>query len=305
MRDFAKVSPQFWTGRTGKDIRAMGRDCQVLALYLITCPNANMIGLYYLPIPTMAHEIGSPFEGASKALRRLSEGAFCAYDEDSEVVWVREMARFQIGDALHANDKRIEGIRRELDALPKSYLISEFRDRYRRQFHLGEEAPSKPLRSPSQGPSEPLRSQETEKEIEKETQTETQTETSRARPSANGHQQHEQIIRAVAALWEAWRVSVPTSTLEPTLKERMALTDLVRSGVTAEDFGAVVQLLLTSPSLQGLRGLGMLRAKWAELVAWRLEHPGVAFGDSEALKAQAKREAHERFIKAFAEGSPS
>jgi hypothetical protein len=116
---------------------------------------------------------------------------------------------------------------------------------------------------------------------------------------------HDETIRAVVALWEAWRIKVPMSTLEPTLKERMALTELVTSGVTVPDFAAVVDLLLTSPSLVGLRGIGMLRAKWAELAAWRHEHPGVAFGDKAALKADEARQAHARFIADFAAGASS
>ena len=98
MREYAKVAPQFWTGTTGKRLRGMGRDVQVVALYLVTCPSANMLGLYYLPLPTLCHEIGMKPEGALKALRRVSEGGFATYDTASEHVWVKEMARFQIGE---------------------------------------------------------------------------------------------------------------------------------------------------------------------------------------------------------------
>ena len=40
-----------------------------------------MTGLFYLPIPTIAHEIGLPLERASKALRSLSEVGFAFYDD--------------------------------------------------------------------------------------------------------------------------------------------------------------------------------------------------------------------------------
>lgn len=153
MRDHAIVSPQFWTGNTGRYLRQYP-DAQRLALYLLTCPNANMIGLYYIPIPTICHELGMDKEGASKALRRVSEGGFATYDEGSEVVFVHEMAKFQIGPYLKPGDNRIRGIEKMLEAYSKSVLYNEFVKRYAKCFQLStalnREAPSKPLRSQDQ-----------------------------------------------------------------------------------------------------------------------------------------------------------
>ena len=66
MREYSKVSPQFWFGQTGKALRKKGPEALVVGMYLMTAPNANMLGLYYLPIVTIAHETGLGFEGASK-----------------------------------------------------------------------------------------------------------------------------------------------------------------------------------------------------------------------------------------------
>lgn len=57
MRDYAIVSPHFWRGETGRSIRGR-RPTQILALYLLTCPSSNMLGMYYLPICTITHETG-------------------------------------------------------------------------------------------------------------------------------------------------------------------------------------------------------------------------------------------------------
>ncbi len=38
MRDYAVVSPRFWTGDTGRFLR-QHPDAQRLALYLMTCPS--------------------------------------------------------------------------------------------------------------------------------------------------------------------------------------------------------------------------------------------------------------------------
>ena len=53
MRDYAKVSPAFWTRGSGKRLRG-NIHAQLLGLYVVTCPNANMLGIYYLPEPTIA-----------------------------------------------------------------------------------------------------------------------------------------------------------------------------------------------------------------------------------------------------------
>jgi len=98
MRDYAKIAPQFWIGPTGKKIRKLGSQAQVVAMYLMSSPHATMIGLYHLPIAYISADTGSPFEGACKAVKSLIEVGFCGYDEEAEVVWVYEMARFQIGD---------------------------------------------------------------------------------------------------------------------------------------------------------------------------------------------------------------
>lgn len=161
MRDYAKVSPRFWVGETGRAIRALGPECQVVALYLITSPHANMLGLYYLPLPFLAYETGLSLEGASEALRSLSEAGFCQYDEASEHVWVVEMARFQIGERLSQNDNQVKGVRRELANLSKTALVQAFTEKYAAAFHLE-------IESPSEAPSEPLRSQEQEQEQEQE-----------------------------------------------------------------------------------------------------------------------------------------
>ncbi|MBV2182030.1 MAG: hypothetical protein KUL86_12475 [Castellaniella sp.] len=136
MRDYGKVSPQFWIGETGKKMRKAGPEAQVVALYLMTCPHSNMIGLYYLPIMYIGHETGLGIEGASKGLERAIEAGFCSYDEASEVVWVHEMAKFQIGDHLSEGDKRCKGVQNEYDSVPENPYLERFFARYKGAFHM-------------------------------------------------------------------------------------------------------------------------------------------------------------------------
>lgn len=152
MRDYAKVSPQFWTGRTGKAIKESGHEAIIVALYLMTCPHANMIGLYHLPVMYIAHETGLGMEGASKGLARCSEALFCTYEGTSEHVFVHEMARFQIGDQLDPKDKRCLGVANELAKAPKGALQRAFYEKYKTAFHLPKQ---KPLGRGLQAPPKP------------------------------------------------------------------------------------------------------------------------------------------------------
>lgn len=172
MRDYAKIVPTFWTGNTGKALRKSPEGALV-ALYLLSSPHSNMLGLYYQPVLYMAHETGLGFEGAWKGLRQCIEVGFCCYDEGSEMVWVKEMAAYQIGEALKPADKRCAGIQKDYDALPDNPFLGAFFDRYSESFHLTQRRAVSAVSEPAltvqvEAPSKPHRSQEQEQEQEKE-----------------------------------------------------------------------------------------------------------------------------------------
>lgn len=161
MRDYAKVVPKFWPGETCKALRKKGPEGVIAALYLMTAPGSNMLGIYYQPILYMAHETGLGFEGASKGLQDCIDAGFCSYDADTETVWVHEMASYQIAKQLKASDNRCAGIQRDYDTLPDNPFLGAFFDRYQTCFNLSE-------RREFKAPSKPLRSQEQEQEQEQE-----------------------------------------------------------------------------------------------------------------------------------------
>ena len=163
MRDYSKISPQFWIGKTGKSLRKHGLEAQMVGMYLLTSPHANMLGLYYMPQTFIAHETGLGMEGAIKGLQGCIEAGFCSYDEDSEMVWVIEMARFQIADQLSAGDKQCKGVQNEYDSLPENPYLSVFYDMYAKAFHMSSK---REVASPSEAPSKTLGSQEQEQEQE-------------------------------------------------------------------------------------------------------------------------------------------
>lgn len=168
MRDYAKVGPKFWMSGTGKAIRQRGSEGVVVALYLMTSPHSNMLGMYFQPTMYMAYETGLGIEGASKGLQVCIEEGFCLYDQPSEMVWVFEMAEYQIAEELKVSDLRCKGIQKEYESLPDCPYLYPFFQRYTSAFHLTK---CRGLTSPTQAPSNPLRSQEQEQEQEQDKST--------------------------------------------------------------------------------------------------------------------------------------
>ena len=157
-RDYAKITPSFWTGETGRRLRG-DSEAQLIALYLVTCPHANMIGIFYMPLPLLCHETGSPLEGASKALRRLSEAGFAYYDETTEHVWIPEMATYQVGETVKPGDNRRAAVQKMVKGC-KSLFVNDFIEKYGEVYGLERQAPSKPLGSPLEAPPKPESSEQ-------------------------------------------------------------------------------------------------------------------------------------------------
>jgi hypothetical protein len=173
MRDYAKLAPTFWTGTTGKALRKKGPEALIVALYLVSAPGSNMLGLYYQPLLFMAHETGLGIEGASKGLQSCIEAGFCSHDEDTEMVFVHEMAAWQIGESLSPKDLRCKGIQKDFEALPECPFLAAWYERYAADFNLTakrdaahQKGPE--MQGPTQAPSKPHRSQEQEQEQEQE-----------------------------------------------------------------------------------------------------------------------------------------
>lgn len=181
------VSPHFWTGHTGREIRKLGHEAQIIALYLMTAPGSNMIGLYYLPLPVLVHETGCPIEGASKGLIDLQNLGFCEYDQEEEVVWVCEMARWQIGDEIKEGDKRHGRVVKEVASYSSSPFYDAFMSRYAAPFRLPTLVPSKGHRRGIEGASKPHRSPpraEQDQDIDKDQDQEQEQEHTTAPASA-------------------------------------------------------------------------------------------------------------------------
>jgi hypothetical protein len=154
MRDYGKISPQFWIGKTGKSLRG-NPEAQILAIYLMTSPHAEMTGVFYCPVDYMAKETGLGMEGATKGLQTLVEAHFCTYDDDSELVFVHEMAKYQIAEELKPSDNRVAGLQKTFASMADGVIKDAFFAKYKDAYLLaGKASPSKAPPKPEEGTEE-------------------------------------------------------------------------------------------------------------------------------------------------------
>lgn len=140
MRTFCKLATSFWTDELGRELRAQSPQLQLLAIYLFSNKHSNYTGIYVLPKMYIAADLGIDMSSVDAMLRTLDEMNYAKYDESTEVLWVIDAAREQLGDSLKTADKMVKAVQRELSELPrKCVLIAQFIERYADAYHLREE----------------------------------------------------------------------------------------------------------------------------------------------------------------------
>ncbi len=202
MRKYSSITPKFWIGKTGRKLRG-DISAKLVAAYLLSCPNNDMTGVFYCPLCQISAETGlpleapsvplpSPFQGPLKGIREaletLQREGFAIYDYESEYVFVKKMALFQIAPELKPTDKRVTGIKTAIESMPENFkylFIKEYNERFNlgfkdipapdfKEFCNQTQEENKTFESPLEAPSKALRSQEQEQEQEQETYTRTE-----------------------------------------------------------------------------------------------------------------------------------
>jgi hypothetical protein len=128
---YGVLFPEFWTGRTGREIRRLGGpNAQVLAVYLMSNRHANMIGLYRLSADDVSYETGLKPRGIEAGWKVLADVDFARYDPVTEHVWVLTMARFRLGlkagEALQSGDRKVIAINKLYHGIDPNPFLGDF-----------------------------------------------------------------------------------------------------------------------------------------------------------------------------------
>lgn len=120
---YRTVSLSYWTD---PKIRSLSTEGKLLMLYLITNPHSHFSGLYYLPWESLPRETGVPEKKLLQLSHTLSIGYLAKFDRANELVWVRNMLKYQ------GRGARVSaGVNKHLAGLHESSLLSEFVDFYK------------------------------------------------------------------------------------------------------------------------------------------------------------------------------
>jgi len=148
MHNYRKVYPSFWVGEKACELRELGSIAHLMAINLMTNAHTDILGIYYLPIPYLAHDIAISAEEATAALNKLCAFGFCRYDEQSEYIWVVNMTKYQIEEALKPQDNRVKHIQTLYESLPKLPFLTDFYKMYAAYLHLKPRSTQKIIQPP-------------------------------------------------------------------------------------------------------------------------------------------------------------
>lgn len=132
---YSRINSKLWTGRTGRALRAIGPDAFAIAAYLISGPQINALGLYYLPLEYVAKGTGVKAPQIESILAAMKSIGFAEYDYETEIVWIVKMARFQIGTLL-PKDHRVKWANKMYQDCPDTHLLGPFFDMYKSDLRL-------------------------------------------------------------------------------------------------------------------------------------------------------------------------
>lgn len=132
MRVYSTIKSAFWTMGSGKRLRG-NKGAQVLALYLMTCSQGTMCGIFSVALPTIAHETGLTLDELPGLFRDIRD--MVTYDEKEELCWVPNSARIQLGKVT-VKDKRRPGLIRELAQFGSHRFVVAFVDLYGDEYGI-------------------------------------------------------------------------------------------------------------------------------------------------------------------------
>ncbi|MBL8605214.1 MAG: hypothetical protein JNK72_25005 [Myxococcales bacterium] len=109
-----------------------------LALYLLSSGSSNELGLFRVPLATIARETDLSEGEAREAMGVLCRVGFCHFDEKRQAVFVREMAAWQYAEMLKPTDNRWKGVLAHLAAQSTHPHLAGWLARYRDAYALGD-----------------------------------------------------------------------------------------------------------------------------------------------------------------------
>jgi len=156
MRDYGKVHSTFWSSGT---IGALSDDGRMLALYLMTCPHATIVGVFRLPDGYACEDLKWTSERVCEGFAELFANGFANRCETTKWVWIRKHLDWNPPE----NPNQRKAVAKIAESIPDE---CGWKPDFMRKFN-GSDDPSSPEKSnPCETLAKPFANQEQEQEQE-------------------------------------------------------------------------------------------------------------------------------------------
>ena len=118
---FTKIDELVWTD---EKFKTLSDDGKLLFLFALSCPHRNILGLYVLPIPYGAYDLGWDVKRFSKGLRELLEKGFINYCFNTNIVFLKNFLKYNPIE----NPNQVKKAIADLKSIPINGLDKELRD---------------------------------------------------------------------------------------------------------------------------------------------------------------------------------
>lgn len=140
-RAYGTMPSEVWLGIAIPGFLSLSAEAKLAEVYLLSSPHANMLGLYWLPLPYMARETRLSEERIGAVIEELEDAEMIKYDPASEHVFVKHFVKTQVlgqNDGLKANDKQVKAARSIFADLPSTPLTGDLMAEYGVALHLAQ-----------------------------------------------------------------------------------------------------------------------------------------------------------------------
>jgi len=120
MAKYRKLEPRFWTD---EKVRRLSPDGKLLAVYCLTGPQTNRIGLFAFSKGAAVEHLGLSSKAFEAAWSEVTDSLSWEWDEGLSVLYIPKF----LACNAPTNDKHWKGMESDLDDIPKTPLLEHLR----------------------------------------------------------------------------------------------------------------------------------------------------------------------------------
>jgi hypothetical protein len=118
---YTKIDSLLWTDDKYK---GLSDDGKMLFVYVLTCPHRNSLGLYFLPPPYAAYDLGWTAQRYDKALTELLDKGLIKYNKATSIILIKNFLKYNPLE----NTNQVKAALNALRTIPANGLDSDLQE---------------------------------------------------------------------------------------------------------------------------------------------------------------------------------